>query len=152
VFLQITAQRDPHLTAAATRHELRRPVLLARMGGWALIVLAVLLDGLNYTMLVAGVALAVVVPMFLINDNARRALRAGGPTTVEVSEEGVACSTLSSRHAYAWNAFTHIRHLAGQVVLGLGGGRYVQIPTRGLSPQQIHQLLTTAAAHGVPTR
>ncbi|MBU2670028.1 YcxB family protein [Actinoplanes bogorensis] len=152
MFLQITAQRDPHLIAAATRHELRRPVLLARIGGWALIALAVLLEGLNFPMLVAGVVLAVVVPMFLINNNARRVVRDGGPMTVEVSAEGVACSTLTSRHTYAWNAFTHARHLAGQVVLGLGGGRYVQIPTRGLSPQQIHELLTAARAHGVPMR
>ncbi|MBM2616805.1 YcxB family protein [Actinoplanes sp. LDG1-06] len=155
MFLQITAQRDPHLIAAAARHGLRRPVLLARLGGWALLGLAVLLqmrgDGLNVALLLAGVVLAVVVPMFLINHGVRRAA-GDGPMNLEVSDDGVACSTLESRHAYAWNAFTHVDHLAGQLVLGLGGGRFVQIPTRGLSPQQIHQVLTTAAARGVAVR
>jgi hypothetical protein len=154
VFLQIIARPDPLLTAEALRHALRRPVLLARLGGWALLGLTLLLrlhgDGLNVTLLVAGVALAVVVPMFLLNGGVRRALRDGGPTTVEISDDGVACSTVESRHAYAWNAFSHVDHLAGQLVLGLGRSRFVQVPTRGMSALQIHQVLTTAAAHGVP--
>ncbi len=153
VFLQITGRPDPQLTAAATRHGLRRPVLLARVAGWALLGLAVLLqmhgDGLDVTLLVAGVALAVVVPMFLINSGARRVLRAGGPTTFEISDSGVACSNLESRHAYAWNAFTHVDHLTGQFVFGLGHGRFVQVPTKGLTPFEINDVLTTAAAHGI---
>ena len=144
---------DPLLTAEALRHGLRRPVLLARLGGWALLGLALVLrlsgDGLNLTLLVAGVALAVVVPMFLVNGGVRRALRDSGPATVEISDDGVACSTEESRHAYAWNAFTHVDHLAGQLVLGLGRNRFVQVPTRGMSAWQIHQVLTTAAAHGI---
>jgi hypothetical protein len=156
VFLQIIARPDPRLTAEALRHGLRRPVLLARLAGWALLGLALLLqlhgDGLNFTLLVAGVALAVVVPMFLLNGGVRRALRDAGPTTVEISNDGVACSSVQSRHAYAWNAFTHLDHLPGQIALGLGSGRFVQIPTRGLSAEQIHQVLTTATAHGVPGR
>ncbi len=152
--MQIIVRPDPHLTAEALRHRLRRPVLLARLAGWALLGLALLRhlhgDGLNYTLLLAGVALAVVVPMFLLNGGARRALRDGGPTTIEVSADGVACSTVESRHAYAWNAFTHVDHLPGQLVLGIGSGRFVQIPTRGISAEQIHQVLTTAATHGIP--
>lgn len=131
-------------------------MLLARLAGWALLGLAVLLqlggDGLNMTLLLAGVALAVIVPMVLLNGNARRVLRDGGPATIEISDGGVACSTMQSRHSYAWNAFSHVDHLAGQLVLGLGSGRFVQVPTRGMSPQQIHEVLTTAAAHGVPVR
>ncbi|MCO8276498.1 YcxB family protein [Actinoplanes sp. TRM 88003] len=154
MFLQIVTRPDPLLTAEALRHGLRRPVLLARLSGWALLGLALLLqlhgDGLNFTLLVAGVALAVIVPMFLVNGGVRRALRDGGPTTVEIGEDGVACSTVESRHAYAWNAFTHVDHLAGQLVLGLGHRRFVQVPTRGMSVLQIHQVLTTAAAHGIP--
>lgn len=156
VFLQITAQRDPHLAAAAARHETRRPVMLARAGGWALLGLAVLLqmngDGLNVTLLSAGVVLAVVVPMFLINHGARRALRDGGPATYEISDGGVSWSTAESRHAYGWNAVTNVDHLAGQLVFGVGGSRSIQVPTRGLSPQQIHAVLTAAVAHGVPVR
>ncbi len=131
-------------------------MLLSRLAGWALLGLAVLLqmtgEGLNVSLLVAGVALAVIVPMVLLNGGVRRALSDGEPATIEISEGGVARSTGQSRHAYAWNAFSHIEHLAGQIVLGLGHGRFVQVPTRGLSAQQIHDVLTTAAAHGVPVR
>ncbi|MBL7260756.1 YcxB family protein [Paractinoplanes lichenicola] len=156
MFLQITAHRDPHLAAAAARHETRRPVMLARIGGWALLGLAVLLqwngNGLNYTLLLAGVALAVVVPMFLINQGARRAIRDGASATFEISDGGLTSSTPESRHAYAWNAFRHVDFLAGQLVFSLGGSRSIQVPTRGLSPQQINEVLNTAVAHGVPVR
>jgi hypothetical protein len=156
VFLQITAQPDPHLTAAALRHGLRRPLLYARLAGWALLGLAVLLqlsgDGLNVTLLLGGVGLAVMVPLVLLNGNVRRVLRNGGPATVEISDGGVAWSSVQSRHAYAWNAFSHVDHLTGQIVLDLGHGRFVQVPTRGLSAQEIHDVLATATAHGVPVR
>ncbi|GAB2579869.1 hypothetical protein Aab01nite_55990 [Paractinoplanes abujensis] len=153
--MQITAHRDPHLAAAAARHETRRPVMLARIGGWALLGLAVLIQwtghGLNYTLLLAGVVLAVVVPMFLVNQGARRA-RDGGPATYEISDGGVTTSTAESRHAYAWNAFRHVDFLAGQLVFNLGGSRSIRVPTRGLSPQQINEVLNTAVANGVPVR
>ncbi|MDY7086174.1 MAG: YcxB family protein [Actinomycetota bacterium] len=156
MFLQITAQRDPHLAAAAARHDTRRPVLLARAGGWALLALTVLLQvagaGLNVTLLLSGVALAVAVPMFLINQGARRVLQAGSSSTIEITDSGLALSTVQSRHAYGWNALTNIDHLPGQLVFNLGGARSVHVPTRGLSPQQIHEILTTAVANGVTVR
>ncbi|MGK5679986.1 YcxB family protein [Actinoplanes sp. URMC 104] len=150
MFLQIVARPDLGLTVAALRRGLRRPVLFARLAGWTMLGAAALLDGLNVTLLLAGVVLAVVVPILLINGGARRALREAGPATLEISDGGVACSTPDSRHAYAWNAITRVDHLAGQLVLGLGAGRFLQVPTRGLTPQQIHEVLTTASAHGVP--
>lgn len=130
--------------------------MLARAGGWALLGLTLLLQmsgqGLNVTLLLAGVALAVAVPMLLINQTARRAFRDGGPTTIEITDGGLAWSTADSRHAYGWNAFDHVDHLAGRLVFSLRGSRSVHVPTRGLSPQQIHEVLTTAVANGVPAR
>ncbi|GID32699.1 YcxB family protein [Paractinoplanes brasiliensis] len=156
MFLQITAQRDPHLAAAAARHDTRRPVMLARAGGWALLGLTVLLQmsgqGLNVTLLLAGAVLAVAVPMLLINQSARRAFRDGGPATIEITDGGLAWSTADSRHTYGWNAFENVDHRAGRLVFNLGGSRSVHVPTRGLSPQQIHEVLTTALANGIPVR
>jgi hypothetical protein len=44
VFLQINARPDARLITAALRHSMRRPVLLARLTGWAVITLALFVD------------------------------------------------------------------------------------------------------------
>ena len=153
VFLQITARPNPRLTAAALRHGLRRPVLLARVAGWAAIGLAVLDqtagDGLHPTLLLLGVVLAVGIPVVLITTGTRRTL-GDGPTTYEITDGGVAFSTVRSRHAYAWNALTGVDHLPGQLVFRRGRARFVPVPTAGLDAFQIHEVLRAAAAHGLP--
>ena len=153
MFLQITARPDPRLIAAALRHSLRRPVLLARVAGWAAIGLAVLHqvagNGLDHTLLLLGVVLAVGIPTFLVNTGARQARRDGQVTTYEITDGGVAFSSVSSRHAYAWNALTGLDHLPGQLVFRRGRARILHIPTAGLNAFQIHEVLQAAAAHGL---
>ncbi|WP_328464117.1 YcxB family protein [Actinoplanes sp. NBC_00393] len=146
--IQITAAPDPALIAAATRHSLRRPVLIARVAGWAFL-LAALVDGINPFLLVGGVALAVLTPMALLNHTARRAMRTGQVTTFEISEGGVASADAESRHSYAWRAFRSVEQLRGQLLFGLGGTRFLPIPTNGLSPAQINQVLGAASANGL---
>ncbi|XVU25551.1 YcxB family protein [Actinoplanes sp. CA-054009] len=156
MFLQITARPDPHLVVTALRHGLRRPVLLARLTGWAAIALAVLPEltgnGLNIPLPVLGVLLAVGLPLLLINTGARRALDAGRLTTYEISDGGLALSTLESRHAYAWTAFTTVDKLAGQLVFGRTRARFLPVPTAGLTPAQIEEVLGAAAGHGLQIR
>ncbi|MEV4348101.1 YcxB family protein [Actinoplanes sp. NPDC049596] len=156
MFLQITARPDPRLAATALRHALRRPVLIVRVAGWAAIALAVLHEfaghGLNIPLLLIGVLLAVALPLLMINAGTRRALDAGQLTTYEISDGGVALSTTQSRHAYAWTAFTTVDRLAGQLVFGRTRARFLPVPTAGLTPAQIEQVLGTAAGHGIQIR
>lgn len=148
VLLQITAAPDADLIAAATRHRLRRPVLLARSAGWLLLALALV----EPSLLVGGVVLAVAFPVLLLNGAARRAARTDRLTTYQISAGGVASSSSEDRHAYAWRAFRSVEALSGQLLLGLRNGRYVRIPTGGLTTWQVEQVLGTAAAQGLPVR
>ncbi|SNY63313.1 hypothetical protein SAMN05421748_12555 [Paractinoplanes atraurantiacus] len=154
--MQITARPDPRLAATALRHGLRRPLLIARVAGWAAIGLAALHEltgnGLDIPLLVLGVLLAVGIPLLLINTGTRRALDAGRLTTYEISDGGVALSTAESRHAYAWTAFTRVDNLAGQLVFGRTRARFLPVPTAGLTPAQIEEVLGTAAGHGLQIR
>ncbi|MFF5084720.1 YcxB family protein [Actinoplanes sp. NPDC000266] len=156
MFLQITARPDPRLVVTALRHGLRRPMLIARVAGWVAIGLAALLEitgsGLNIPLLVLGVVLAVGIPLLLVNTGARRAMDAGRLTTYEISDGGLALSTLESRHAYAWTAFTTVDKLAGQLVFGRTRARFLPVPTAGLTPAQIDEVLGAAAGHGLQIR
>ena len=153
--MQITARPTPRLMAAAIRRSLHRHLMVARVAGWAAILLALLLDlftpaGLSPSLLVIGVVLAVGVPMLLVNNGTKRALRVAHLTTYEITDGGVAFSTVRSRHAYAWNALTGVDHLPGQLVFRRGRARFVPVPTAGLDAFQIHEVLRAAAAHGLP--
>jgi uncharacterized membrane protein len=154
VFLQITARPDARLVAAAIRRGLRHPMLLARCLGWAFLGLALLLadGGLNVTLLLVGVLLAIGVPMVLTNAGMRQAMRDGELTTWEISDGGVASSSLASRHSYAWHAFSHVEQMSGQLIFGRGRTRFLPVPTAGLSAEQIEQVLGTAAGHGLRVR
>ncbi|GAA4595372.1 hypothetical protein BJY16_001652 [Actinoplanes octamycinicus] len=151
--IQIIAAPDPGLVAAATRRRLRTPVLVARCAGWALLAVTVLVQVatglLQPGLLAGGVVLAVLVPVVLLNRTARRSLRHGRLTTYEISDGGVARSSEAGRHAYAWRAFRSVEALSGQLMFGLRGGRWVRVPTTGLSPAQVEQVLGTAFAQGL---
>ncbi|WP_430779677.1 YcxB family protein [Actinoplanes sp. G11-F43] len=153
--IQITATPDASLIAAATRHGMRRPVLLARLSGWALLLVTVLsmavTGELDPALLAGGAVLAVVVPTVLLNHTAR-GLRAGRPTTYEISEGGIASSDAEARHAYTWRAFRSVEELSGQLLFRQGGARLLPVPTAGLSPDQIEQVLGTASARGLLVR
>ena len=153
--IQITAVSDPALIAAAARHRLRRPVLTARLVGWAFLLVTALLlvvtGDLDPALLAGGAALAVVVPLVLLNRTART-LRAGRLTTYEISEGGVASSDAESRHAYAWQAFRSVEQLSGQLLFGMRGARFLPVPTAGLSAAEIEQVLGTASARGLRVR
>jgi hypothetical protein len=155
VQIQFTAVSDPALIAAATRHGLRRPVLAARLAGWALLLLAVLslavTGDLSPALLAGGAALAVVVPVALLNHTAR-GLRSEQVTTYEISEGGIASSDAESRHSYAWRAVRSVEHLSGQLLFRMRGARLLPVPTAGLSPAEIEQVLGTASANGLPVR
>jgi hypothetical protein len=155
--LQITARPDVRLTAAAIRRGLRHPLLVARCLGWAAIGLALLLEiftggGLNVTLVLVGVLLSIGVPMVLTNAGMRQAMPDGELTTWEFSDGGVASSSTASRHSYAWHAFSHVEEMSGQLVFGRGRIRFLPVPTAGLSPAQIEQVLGTAAGHGLRVR
>ena len=152
VLLQITARPDARLTAAAIRRGLRSPFLVARVLGWATIGLALVLDGLNLTLLLTGALLAVGVPMFLTNAGLRQAMQDDELTTYEISDSGVASASMGSRHAYAWSSFRYVEQMAGQIVFGRSRTRIMPVPTAGLTPAQIEQVLGTAAGHGVRVR
>jgi hypothetical protein len=156
VQIQITAAPDPALIAAATRRGLRQPVLIARAAGWAILFAAVVVQlGTGHPsplLLTGGAALAVLVPMVLLNLTARRAMRAGRITTYEISEGGVASSDTESRHAYAWRAFRSVEELSGQLLFRLSGARFVPVPTVGLSPAQVDEVLRAASTSGLPVR
>lgn len=151
--IQITATPDPALIAAATRRRLRTPVLVARSAGWALLLVTALIQFATGEsqpgLLAGGVLLAVVVPLVLLNRTARRSLRGGRVTTYEISDGGVARSDEVGRHAYAWRAFRSVEALSGQLMFGLRGGRWVRVPTAGLSGDQVEQVLGAAHAQGL---
>jgi YcxB-like protein len=155
VQIQITAVSDPALIAAATRHGLRRPVLAARLTGWAFLLVAAFLLGvtgdLSPGLVAGGAALAVIVPVILLNHTAR-GLQAGRLTTYEISEGGVASSDEEARHAYAWRAVRSVEQLSGQLLFQLRGTRFLPVPTAGLSPAQIEQVLGAATARGLQVR
>jgi hypothetical protein len=148
VLLQITARPDARLIGSAVRRGLRRPLLLARGAGWGLIAVA-LLFRLGPVLLAVGALLAAVVPMVLVNAVTRPA---GGTTTYEISDRGLAMSGHTSRHAYAWTAFSYAEEMAGQLVFGLGRFRVVTVPTGSLTRSEIDQVLLAAAAGGVTVR
>jgi hypothetical protein len=153
VLLQITVRPDDRLTTAAIRHVLRRPMLLARAAGWVVIALALVFGHpLNLPLLVTGTVVAVLVPAIMLNNGTRRAVQESHLTTYEISEDGVASSALDSRHAYAWNAFTQVLKLPGQLVFTGGPNKFLPVPTEGLSPLQVEQVLGIAAGHGVQVR
>ena len=155
--MQITARPNARLMAAAIRRTLRRHLLLARGAGWTAIGLALLIDvftpaGLSPSLLVVGVALAVGVPMLLINNGTRRALRQARLTTYEITDGGVASSNLDTRQAYAWTAFTYVEEMSGQLIFGRNEAWFLPVPTADLTPAQVDQVLGTAAGHGLRIR
>lgn len=155
--MQITATPNARLMAAAIRRTLRRHLLLARVAGWTAIGLALLIDvfttaGLSPSLLVVGVVLAVGIPMLLVNNGTRRALRDARLTTYEITDGGVASSNLDTRQAYAWSAFTYVEEMSGQLIFGRSEAWFVPVPTAGLTPAQVDQVLGTAAGHGLHIR
>lgn len=156
MFLQITARADARLVAAAVRRGLRPRLLIARCLGWAVIGLALVLQvtsgRLDLGLLLSGLFLAAVIPMFLVNTGTRLALRDGRLATYEITDGGVASSSFESRHAYAWNAFSYVEDAPGQLVFARSRTRLLAIPTRGLDRTQIDQVLATAAGNGVAVR
>jgi hypothetical protein len=156
VLLQITVQPDARLLAAAIRRGLRPLVLTSRGLGWAAIALAVALQALtgdlSFALLLTGVLLAVAFPMFLTNIGMREAMQDAELTTYEITETGVASSSRATRHAYTWNAFRFVEQTSGQLIFGRSRTRVLPVPTAGLTPAQIEQVLGTAAGHGVRVR
>ncbi|MET0415821.1 MAG: YcxB family protein [Actinoplanes sp.] len=155
--MQITARPTPRLMAAAIRRSLHRHLMLARLAGWAAIGLALLLDvftpaGLSPSLLMIGVLLAVGVPMLLVNNGTRRALRDAHLTTYEISDGGVASSNLDSRQAYAWSSFTYVEEMSGQLIFGRNEAWFLPVPTGDLSPVEVEQVLGTAEHHGLRVR
>jgi hypothetical protein len=153
VLLQITAQPDDRLTATAIRHLLRRPMLLARLAGWLIIGMALLFgDPLNLPLLVTGTVVAVLLPAILLSGGTRRAVRESQPTIYQISEGGVASSQVDGQQAYAWNAFTQVLKLPGQLVFASGRTSFLPVPTTSLTQWQIEQVLGLAAGQGVQIR
>ena len=164
MFLQITAHPDVRLVSSAVRRGLRPLLLIARGVGWAAIAFALLLGavssgGPNLTLLLTGALVAVGIPMFLVNTGTREALRDGDLTTYEISDGGVASSSLAARHAYAWKAFRSVEEAPGQLIFGRSRTRFLSVPTAfllvptaGLSRTQIEQVLGAAAGRGLRVR
>jgi hypothetical protein len=156
VHLQITAAPDARLLATAVRRGLRPWLFVTRGLGWAVIGLALLLvmggAGLSVTLLLTGVLLAVGAPMFLTNAGVREALRENELTTYEITDGGVASAGFKTRHAYAWNAFSYVEEMPGQLIFGRSGTRVLPVPTAGLTPAEIEQVLGTAAGQGIRVR
>lgn len=155
--MQITATPNARLMAAAIRRTLRRPLLLARCAGWTAIALALLINvftpaGLSPSLLAIGVVLAVGIPMLLINNGTRRALRDARLTTYEITDGGLASSNLDTRQAYAWSAFTYVEEMSGQLIFGRNEAWFVPVPTADLTPGQVEQVLGAAAGHGLQVR
>ncbi|MFI5893338.1 YcxB family protein [Actinoplanes sp. NPDC051513] len=157
MLFQITTRPDARQVASAVRRGLRPLLLTARGLGWAAIALALILevatDGGPYlTLLLTGALIAVGIPMFLVNTGTRDALRDSDLTTYEISDGGVASSSLAARHAYAWNAFRSVEEAPGQLIFGRSRTRFLPVPTAGLTRAQIDQVLGAAAGHGVQVR
>nr|WP_296072299.1 YcxB family protein [uncultured Actinoplanes sp.] len=152
MFLQITARPDAQQIAAAVRHHRRGHLVQARLLGWALIAAAMLVGNpVNYPLLLAGAAVALGLPLLWVGLAVRRA-SAEPETTYEVTEAGVANSSVHSRHAYSWGSLTRVTKLPGQLVFGLGGRRFLPMPTAGLTTWQVEEVLTLAAGAGLPVR
>jgi hypothetical protein len=157
VFLKITAPPDARLTASAVRRRLRPVLMTARGLGWTAIALALLLgivttDGPHFALLLTGALIAVGIPIFLVNAGTREALRESTVTTYEISDGGVASSSLETRHAYAWNAFRSVEEAPGQLIFSRSRTRFLPVPTAGLTRTQIEQVLGAAAGHGLRVR
>jgi hypothetical protein len=156
VFLQITTRPDARLIVSAVRRGLRPFVMTARGLGWAAIALALLLQvvvgGSYLTLVLVGALIAVGIPMLLINAGTREALQDGDLTTFEITDGGVASSSLASRHAYAWNAFRDVEEAPGQLIFRRSRTRFLPVPTGTLSRPQIEQILGAAAGHGLRVR
>lgn len=157
MFLQVSTRPSAALIAAAVRRAAQKHLLLARVAGWSAIGLALLIDlftpaGLSPSLLVIGVALAVGVPMLLVNNGTRRALRDARLTTYEISDGGVASSSLDTRQAYAWSAFTYVEEMSGQLIFGRNDTWFLPVPTADLTPGQVEQVLGAAAGHGLQVR
>jgi hypothetical protein len=155
--MQITARPNARLMAAAVRRATQKHLMLARVAGWAAILLALLIDvftpaGLSPSLLVIGVLLAVGVPMLLVNNGTRRALRDARLTTYEISDGGVASSNLDTRRAYAWSAFTYVEEMSGQLIFGRNDAWFLPVPTAELTPLQVEQVLGAAAGNGLQVR
>jgi hypothetical protein len=157
VFLQITTPPDARLTASAVRRGLRPVLMTARGLGWAAIALALLLGivttgGPHLALLLTGTLIAVGIPMFLVNAGTREALRESALTAYEISDGGIASSSLETRHAYAWKAFRSVEEAPGQLIFSRGRTRFLPVPTAGLTRTQIEQVLSAAAGHGLRIR
>jgi hypothetical protein len=156
VFLRISEQPDARLIASAVRRGLRPVVMTARLLGWALIALALVLeivrDGSYLTLVLAGALIAVGVPMMLINAGTREAFSDNELTIFEITDGGIASSNLTSRHAYAWSAFRGVEEAPGQLIFRRGPMRVLPVPTGTLSRAQIDEILATAAAQGLRVR
>ncbi|MGX6604507.1 YcxB family protein [Micromonosporaceae bacterium Da 78-11] len=155
--LLITTKSDTRLVAAAVRRFLRQPLLIARCAGWAAIGIALLRsaitdDGLDTGLVGLGLVLALVIPIVAVNVSARRVLRDSHLTTYEISDTGIASSTIDTRRAYAWHAFGYVEQMSGQLLFGLDRTRMLPVPTSTLSPDQIDQVLGTAAGNGLQVR
>ncbi|MEV6305766.1 YcxB family protein [Actinoplanes sp. NPDC051861] len=154
--IQITAAPDPVLIAAATRHGLRRPILLARMAGWLIIALAFVVQlvtgELNVPLLALGAVTAVLGPLALRILWLNTAQLSGPMTTYEISSGGLASSSAESRHSYAWQAFRYVEELPGQLLFRQGRARFLPVPTRGLSQAEVERVLGFAEAGGLPVR
>jgi hypothetical protein len=105
----------------------------------------------NYPLLVSGVVVALVLPMLWIGFTVRDA-SAEPETTYEITDAGVAGSNVQSRHAYAWETLTRVTKLPGQLVFGMGRGRFLPVPTADLSAWQVEEVLSAAATAGLPVR
>ncbi|GAA2844171.1 hypothetical protein Acy02nite_69010 [Actinoplanes cyaneus] len=154
--IQITAAPDPALIAVATRRRLRTPVLVARCAGWALLLVTALIQLATGEgrpgLLISGALLALVVPLVLLNRTARRSMRGGRVTTYEISDGGVARSDDVGRHAYAWRAFRSVEALSGQLMFGMRSGRWMRVPTTGLTAAEVEQVLGAAFTQGLRVR
>jgi hypothetical protein len=154
MLLQITARPDAKLIATSLRRCLRAPLWSARVVGWLSIGLSVLAGGagVDPILLTSGLLLAVGLPMLVVHHGTRRRLREGHLTTYEISEGGVASSDVDCRQAYTWRAFSYVQHSPQGLIFGRSRTRLLPVPTTGLHPAQIEQVLTAAAGHGLQVR
>lgn len=152
MLLQVIARPDAQLIAAAARDSRRAELMAARIAGWALIGASVLLgDPLNYPLLVAGIAVALMLPMLWVGRTVRSS-SAEPETTYEITDAGVAHSNVHSRHAYTWETLSQVTKLPGQLVFGVGSGRFLPMPTAGLTAWQVEEVLSAASTAGLPVR
>ena len=106
---------------------------------------------MNFPLLVAGVAVALILPMLWLG-RAVRTSSSEPETTYEITDAGVSHSNVHSRHAYAWDTLNQVTKLPGQLVFGVGRGRFLPVPTAGLSAWQVEEVLSAAVTAGLPVR